>query len=33
VGLFGAGSLLTGLAPSVGVLLTGRVLQGLGPHC
>jgi DHA2 family methylenomycin A resistance protein-like MFS transporter len=29
--LFGAGSLITGLAPSVGVLLTGRVLQGLGP--
>jgi DHA2 family methylenomycin A resistance protein-like MFS transporter len=31
VSLFGAGSLITGLAPSVGVLLIGRVLQGLGP--
>jgi DHA2 family methylenomycin A resistance protein-like MFS transporter len=31
VTLFGAGSLLTGLAPSIGVLLIGRVLQGLGP--
>jgi DHA2 family methylenomycin A resistance protein-like MFS transporter len=31
VGLFGAGSLLTGLAPAVPVLLAGRVVQGLGP--
>ena len=31
VTLFGAGSLITGLAPSVGVLLLGRVLQGIGP--
>jgi DHA2 family methylenomycin A resistance protein-like MFS transporter len=31
VTLFGAGSLLTGLASSIGVLLIGRVLQGLGP--
>jgi DHA2 family methylenomycin A resistance protein-like MFS transporter len=31
VGLFGAGSLVAGLAPSIGVLLAGRVLQGLGP--
>lgn len=29
--LFGLGSLLTGLAPSVGLLLVGRVLQGIGP--
>jgi DHA2 family methylenomycin A resistance protein-like MFS transporter len=29
--LFGLGSLLTGLAPSVGLLLAGRVLQGIGP--
>jgi len=28
---FGAGSLVTGLAPSVPVLLAGRVVQGLGP--
>jgi MFS transporter, DHA2 family, methylenomycin A resistance protein len=28
---FGAGSLLTGLAPAVPVLLVGRALQGLGP--
>jgi DHA2 family methylenomycin A resistance protein-like MFS transporter len=28
---FGLGSLVTGLAPNVGVLLAGRVLQGLGP--
>lgn len=28
---FGAGSLVTGLAPSIPVLLAGRVLQGLGP--
>jgi DHA2 family methylenomycin A resistance protein-like MFS transporter len=28
---FGAGSLLAGLAPSAGVLLAGRALQGLGP--
>ena len=31
VSLFGAGSLVSGLAPSVGVLLIGRVLQGVGP--
>lgn len=31
VAAFGLGSLVTGLAPSVGVLLAGRVLQGLGP--
>jgi len=31
VTLFGAGSLITGVAPSVGVLLVGRVVQGLGP--
>jgi DHA2 family methylenomycin A resistance protein-like MFS transporter len=31
VSLFGAGSLIAGLTPSVGVLLIGRVLQGLGP--
>jgi EmrB/QacA subfamily drug resistance transporter len=30
VGLFVAGSLIGGLAPSSGVLLTGRVVQGLG---
>jgi DHA2 family methylenomycin A resistance protein-like MFS transporter len=29
--LFGSGSLVCGLAPSIGVLLAGRVLQGLGP--
>jgi MFS transporter, DHA2 family, methylenomycin A resistance protein len=29
--LFGLGSLLTGLAPSVALLLVGRVLQGIGP--
>jgi MFS transporter, DHA2 family, methylenomycin A resistance protein len=29
--VFGAGSLVTGLAPSTGTLLAGRVLQGLGP--
>ncbi len=29
--LFGLGSLLTGLAPSVGLLLVGRVVQGIGP--
>ena len=28
---FGAGSMVAGLAPSVGVLLAGRALQGLGP--
>jgi MFS transporter, DHA2 family, methylenomycin A resistance protein len=28
---FGLGSLLAGLAPSVGILLAGRALQGLGP--
>ncbi len=31
VTLFGLGSLLAGLAPSVGWLLAGRVVQGLGP--
>ncbi len=31
VAAFGAGSLLAGLAPLVGVLLVGRALQGLGP--
>jgi DHA2 family methylenomycin A resistance protein-like MFS transporter len=31
VATFGLGSLLTGLAPSVGPLLLGRVVQGLGP--
>jgi MFS transporter, DHA2 family, methylenomycin A resistance protein len=31
VATFGLGSLLTGLAPSVGPLLAGRVVQGLGP--
>jgi MFS transporter, DHA2 family, methylenomycin A resistance protein len=31
VAAFGLGSLLTGLAPSVGPLLAGRVVQGLGP--
>lgn len=31
VAAFGFGSLMTGLAPSVGVLLVGRVVQGLGP--
>ncbi len=31
IGLFGLGSLLTGLAPSIGILLGGRVVQGLGP--
>jgi EmrB/QacA subfamily drug resistance transporter len=31
VGLFGCGSLVAGLAPSVGWLLAGRVVQGLGP--
>ena len=31
VAVFGAGSLLTGLAPTIGLLLAGRVLQGLGP--
>ncbi len=29
--VFGVGSLLTGLAPSVGALLAGRVVQGIGP--
>ena len=29
--VFGLGSLVTGLAPNVGVLLAGRVVQGLGP--
>ena len=31
VAIFGLGSLITGLAPSVGLLLVGRVTQGLGP--
>jgi MFS transporter, DHA2 family, methylenomycin A resistance protein len=31
VALFGLGSLLAGLAPSVGVLIGARVVQGLGP--
>jgi MFS transporter, DHA2 family, methylenomycin A resistance protein len=31
IGIFGVGSLATGLAPSVGLLLVGRVIQGLGP--
>lgn len=31
VAVFGLGSLITGLAPSVGLLLIGRVIQGLGP--
>lgn len=31
VAIFGAGSLLTGLAPDVGLLLLGRVVQGIGP--
>lgn len=31
IALFGLGSLLSGLAPAIGVLLAGRVLQGLGP--
>jgi DHA2 family methylenomycin A resistance protein-like MFS transporter len=30
-GLFGLGSLASGLAPGVGLLLAGRVLQGTGP--
>jgi MFS transporter, DHA2 family, methylenomycin A resistance protein len=31
VAAFGSGSLVAGLAPSTGVLLAGRALQGLGP--
>ena len=31
VALFGTGSLLAGLAPSVGALIAARVVQGLGP--
>jgi MFS transporter, DHA2 family, methylenomycin A resistance protein len=31
VGLFGLGSLLAGLAPSIGTLAAARVLQGVGP--
>ncbi len=31
VAIFGLGSLIAGLAPSVGVLLAGRAVQGLGP--
>ena len=31
VAVFGLGSLVTGLAPSIGVVLAGRVVQGLGP--
>ena len=29
--LFGTGALIAGIAPSVGVLIAGRVVQGLGP--
>jgi MFS transporter, DHA2 family, methylenomycin A resistance protein len=31
VATFGAGSLITGLAPDIAVLMAGRALQGLGP--
>ncbi|MGH3166474.1 MAG: MFS transporter, partial [Trebonia sp.] len=31
VAIFGIGALLTGVAPSTGVLLAGRVIQGIGP--
>jgi DHA2 family methylenomycin A resistance protein-like MFS transporter len=31
IAIFGIGALLTGLAPSIGVLLAGRVIQGIGP--
>jgi MFS transporter, DHA2 family, methylenomycin A resistance protein len=31
VGIFGAGALMSGLAPTVGVLLVGRTVQGIGP--
>jgi DHA2 family methylenomycin A resistance protein-like MFS transporter len=31
VAIFGLGSLITGLAPTMGILLAGRVVQGLGP--
>jgi MFS transporter, DHA2 family, methylenomycin A resistance protein len=31
VGLFGLGALTAGLAPSMGLVLAGRVVQGLGP--
>ena len=31
IAIFGLGSLLTALAPSIGLVLTGRVIQGLGP--
>jgi DHA2 family methylenomycin A resistance protein-like MFS transporter len=31
VATFGFGSLITGLAPTVGVLMAGRAIQGLGP--
>jgi len=31
VALFGLGSVITALAPSIGVLLAGRVIQGVGP--
>src|SRR5262249_18542360 len=31
VAAFGPGSLLAGLAPSIGALLAGRALQGIGP--
>ena len=31
VAIFGVGALLTGLAPSTPLLLTGRLIQGLGP--
>jgi DHA2 family methylenomycin A resistance protein-like MFS transporter len=31
VATFGVGALVTGIAPTIGVLLAGRVLQGIGP--
>jgi DHA2 family methylenomycin A resistance protein-like MFS transporter len=31
VALFGVGALITGVAPTIGILLVGRVVQGLGP--
>lgn len=31
VGLFAGGSVISGIAPTVGMLLAGRVLQGVGP--
>ena len=33
VTIFGCGSLVTGLAPTIGLLLAGRVLQGSGRRC